>query len=1815
MSGLHPQDGGALPGLSSFSQLCSSSPEGSQTPFVQRDAPQPAPALPPTFNSQSLILAGGIHLGGSFLDADSSEGPLEGPPPIQTAFSTPPKTARPSGARDRAAKGFRFLHAESKSSRNSSFRAARAFHSTGLDSMAAALAAASAAATAAAAPTEKKLTRYDVKGRQESSHSRFWLRSSEFSLLAELRACAREATATQIEGAAQAAAAAFRKQGAGLPSCAAEGAAPSAEESLFPTTTGLPPNRNSSPRSLPEWRQPSAGTEGGPSARDAAHSTTGALIKERGCTPAVVLGTPEVELGTWEEAESQEGPQVVPWRVYSLEAAPNLSFSSSAPSEATAGMQQQGTAMAKEDEVDSLPPTQKTQNDTAPAGDPPADAPAASQTSGSVDPGTAASCPAAAPPVSGACTIAEAALREKASVSAGCPDAAVGGRMSTEELNGRRCELGHAAATSEAAAGQAAQASAAAAANSQATVGAGPAGAAACADGLKECGLGLPEADASYLPSFSCGASVEALVTSQEDTASTDAATAARHPAAAAALPSAAPIVIAATRAAAAAAKAATAVRASEGRSMPSYGVESPYATTPRRGMPPAGTGFMGNPSGGPTTPRSASSSAPRRGRLKSTARLAASSLTRAAVEATARRFSRLPLGGDARRGAPESVSSAASKSRMREGLAPQGAQTETCSVGRSNRSNSSEESARLAAPGGDGSEGLHPVKRERLRPRVQQQPQQQQQQHQLQTTQQRARLLGASLFGEAEVTGDSAASGGLTAACKLEGGASPESKGSIPVAGNEIQTIRQGVSRGAPRQPFRAPRLAEAGQLKEALTRGLYGFQVEGLLWMLEREGRLPACASGQGQLGPSEVQLSSSSKSSALGGGGVLADEPGLGKTLQMISLIAATAQIPRMHAAATAQQQTDQPEGEERESRSLVLMPASLVLQWEAEIHRTCGLKLAVLNVPRRLKETGAVLSPSALKGVQVVLVSYEALLSVPCLCRPPRLPRDMHGKHRSQQQGARKPVAAMHDGLEEDPVFAMVASYASEETSGSETRQHSSVEELPWHAARTPGCSPRTSCCLGEWESASSSLSLQSTFRKKMRVHPSTPDAYTPQSARSAMPARLRGTQLEPASPNAMSAPQTPQRSSVALWGPRGPRCSCVRCFLVSFSWERLVLDEAHLVLRRRQLTSAIKAVTARYKWALTATPDARTGDPDRMATNDSACLLPLLGLLDLDKAAREEGGAVQTEVHMQTRMCCAGLASRATYCGVRGGAGRGDKLLMRRSHADVKQREAAGMHLCSTAQAVLQQMHIRVPARSPVLPNVELRFQMLSFASPREAELYKKIEGMASGQVASNGPEGTAPPITSLEWIVRLRQVCLHSCLVVGESWEGSKSHPASNGISLSFSQCDGTPKSPSTQHRRRLSLRSHGHEPGTPTQTAAAEPKEEACISACELAGVDPPPRSSTKTQAILSAVTSILNCNKRAKIVIVSTFTSFLKLLEVHLAEQLRLLSPTDPSIDSKVLKLTGETKIANRAKIIRRFATDQNCNILIVSSLSASHGVDGLQVAGHLLICEPMLTPGRVRQVLGRVARIGQTGQQVLVQLFFAFYVEEDKLTPVPPLECDQPPEKEYKKPAPPVHSLDQASQETSGRGTTASQRELMTEASTTSEPHTTADSDSSRLFSSGACAINRAHNLAERSENALRCGSTSDASKPAIRKESPQSACKFGFDGSLSFASSGGASYEIAKKAGDISELLSLWGNTKAPPEQLEEHRVNIERLLARLQQAGVQERLEKLTVLNAEVERIQSTVTFAEQVTSATLKLHENMLNPNYCELRS
>ena len=96
--------------------------------------------------------------------------------------------------------------------------------------------------------------------------------------------------------------------------------------------------------------------------------------------------------------------------------------------------------------------------------------------------------------------------------------------------------------------------------------------------------------------------------------------------------------------------------------------------------------------------------------------------------------------------------------------------------------------------------------------------------------------------------------------------------------------------------EPMEAPR---------ALTRPLLGFQREGLRWMCDNE-------SGDAK-------------------GGILADEMGMGKTIQCISMLLARKEAWMRDRAEVGEMVTD----DDRPPPTLVVVPTSALVQWEEEI----------------------------------------------------------------------------------------------------------------------------------------------------------------------------------------------------------------------------------------------------------------------------------------------------------------------------------------------------------------------------------------------------------------------------------------------------------------------------------------------------------------------------------------------------------------------------------------------------------------------------------------------------------------------------------------------------------------------------------------------------------------------------------------------------------------------------------------------------------------------------------------------------------------
>ena len=135
-----------------------------------------------------------------------------------------------------------------------------------------------------------------------------------------------------------------------------------------------------------------------------------------------------------------------------------------------------------------------------------------------------------------------------------------------------------------------------------------------------------------------------------------------------------------------------------------------------------------------------------------------------------------------------------------------------------------------------------------------------------------------------------------------------------------------------------------EPMEAQRALTRPLLGFQREGLRWMCDNE-------SGDAK-------------------GGILADEMGMGKTIQCISMLLARKEAWMRDRAEVGEMVTD----DDRPPPTLVVVPTSALVQWEEEI-KSCveegSLRVFVYYADRANVVEGD------FKGYDVVLTTYPVV----------------------------------------------------------------------------------------------------------------------------------------------------------------------------------------------------------------------------------------------------------------------------------------------------------------------------------------------------------------------------------------------------------------------------------------------------------------------------------------------------------------------------------------------------------------------------------------------------------------------------------------------------------------------------------------------------------------------------------------------------------------------------------------------------------------------------------------------------------------------
>ncbi|CEM33037.1 unnamed protein product [Vitrella brassicaformis CCMP3155] len=397
------------------------------------------------------------------------------------------------------------------------------------------------------------------------------------------------------------------------------------------------------------------------------------------------------------------------------------------------------------------------------------------------------------------------------------------------------------------------------------------------------------------------------------------------------------------------------------------------------------------------------------------------------------------------------------------------------------------------------------------------------------------------------------------------------------------------------------------------------------------------------------------------------------------------------------------------------------------------------------------------------------------------------------------------------------------------------------------------------------------------------------------------------------------------------------------------WLRVVLDEAHLISNARsQRAKAACSLRSRYRWALTATPFIGCGDG---CWSRGKKKRPTL----LSARNGSTGSQVFCRVNRSV-MAFLGFPQPTKGTPPCNEADMWQIVTLRRSKKEV---------------AELMDDEV-------ALPDMAYSVQLLDFAHPDEAQLYSHIEECALARhttpqhqhqhsptkdgtrLKHKKPQPPQPPyvtLNPLESLLRLRQACLHPSLV-DQCREEDEKPPRVIRIS--------------TLALRRMLEEQRGQRKasGGVVETQGAgervDVKSEGFVS--------------SKVGALVGELERVWgegSAVAREKVVVMSHFASFLKLLEKNLNKHFGLGGC------GVCVRLDGSVTPIERQLRLHRLKRDSHISVCLLSTTANLQGIN-LQAAGRLYLCEPSLGADRLQQAIGRLVRIGQTRSVIPVVVF---------------------------------------------------------------------------------------------------------------------------------------------------------------------------------------------------------------------------------------
>ena len=794
------------------------------------------------------------------------------------------------------------------------------------------------------------------------------------------------------------------------------------------------------------------------------------------------------------------------------------------------------------------------------------------------------------------------------------------------------------------------------------------------------------------------------------------------------------------------------------------------------------------------------------------------------------------------------------------------------------------------------------------------------------------------------------------------------------PVLRDEIDVDKEVAESAASWKKQREP--------PDTLIAPMLPYQKEGLAWL---------CAQEEGPLR-----------------GGILADEMGMGKTLQTIALLLSNRDWPSSKTCGKGMQTAELESAAlaaEKLPRggTLVVVPVIALIQWRAEIAKwTVPGSLTVSTYHGTSREPLA----STLAKFDVVLTTYStleyeyraamAISKVQCqycgrffkgnqklafhnryFCGPDA--KRSSAQSKTQKRSQRKKVgglAKMMLGDSSNLLLDRDDSDDDDDDDDSDSDWEESEEDVSKELRKG-----KSSIDLNSMKGSKKTIGKAKTAPKKSKA------STKPTSNAGDVNHNVEMVDLSDASDSDDGGKQ-PARNDKSTLSMRAMKAKerddnrakvVANSLLHRINWHRIVLDEAHAIKDRRCSTAqAVFALYAQCRWCLTGTPlQNRVGE-----------LYSLVQFMRMDpyayyfcKAAGCDCKCLEYKFDAGYRYCeyCGhtplqhySLFNREVVNPIRKfgyiGAGRKAFVTLKRDVLDkaLLRRTKAGR------------------AKEMVLPPKLITLEA-NFLDEREFDFYQAIYTQSVAQFGAYVEAGTLLNNYAhiFDLLTRLRQAVDHPYLVLHSKRgiEGGPAIPTPNSsgggicnlcmdeaVDPISSACDhifcrsccedlvysAAPDAALVCPVCRVSLTVDLSQKSMSSTTG----RSGGILRRLDLKNF----QSSTKMEALMEELHEMTEKDPAAKAIVFSQFVSFLDLLEHRI--QLAGI---------KVVKLNGGMSVAQRDAVLNSFKDDFNTRVILIS-LKAGGVALNLTVASHIYLMDPWWNPAAEYQAIDRAHRLGQ-------------------------------------------------------------------------------------------------------------------------------------------------------------------------------------------------------------------------------------------------